>query len=416
MELEKYSIGIGDRFDHEGRAQLRALQLATAEGIRIVPVWNKSHREHTLARTVPEAARKAADEAVRACGWRDSYYLDADHIGLATVDAFLPFCNFYTIEAADYVGKPVIGQAAASFLSAMASYKGSLDIPGMQTPVEITDSALMDFSGKYLCPIEQAGKIYRYIADRKDPAGFIVEVSIDEAQVAQTPIELLLILAAIAHEGIPIQTIAPKFTGAFLKGIDYVGDPRQFARDFRDDLAVIAFAVNAFNLPRNLKLSIHTGSDKFTLYPLMHRAIKDMNSGLHLKTAGTTWLEEITGIAASGGGGLALAKEFYRQSCLRYDELCKPYLAVIDIDRNRLPSPARVASMSSEEFVDALRHAPSCPNYNPHFRQLMHVAFKMAAEAGARFTDMLVECRTLIEENVTKNLYERHIRPLFLGL
>jgi tagaturonate epimerase len=415
MELEKYSMGVGDRFGSEGAAQLRAVQKATAKGIRIAPVWNKSNREHMLARTKPEATRKAADEAVRECRWKDSYYVDADHIGLATVDAFLPCSDFFTIEMADFIGKPVGEKSVASFAAAMAQFKGSLAIQGMQTPLKITDAVLADFALRYLYAIEEAGKVYRYIAGKIGPDSFITEVSADEAQSAQTPAELFLIMAALAREGIPAQTIAPKFTGAFLKGVDYVGDPKRFTREFYDDLAVIAFAVNAFNLPRNLKLSIHTGSDKFTLYPIMHRAIKDMNTGIHLKTAGTTWLEEATGIAASNGAGLKFVKDVYQESYQRYDELCKPYLAVINIEKNRLPSPAQVASWSSKEFLDALQHDPLCPGYNPQFRQLMHVGFSIAAEMGTRFYELLKECRTAIEENVTRNLYDRHICPLFLG-
>jgi tagaturonate epimerase len=225
---------------------------------------------------------------------------------------------------------------------------------------------------------------------------------------------LLLILAAASMEGIPVQTIAPKFTGAFLKGVNYVGDPQQFDLQFREFLAIIRFAVNTFNLPQNLKLSIHTGSDKFSLYPLMHRAIKEINTGIHLKTAGTTWLEELAGITGSGGAGLALGKEIYKKSHQRYDELCAPYLAVINIDKNRLPSPHQVDSWNAEEFVSALRHEESCPDYNPNLRQLLHIGFKVAAELP-EFYKMLRECRPAIEENVTRNIYERHIRPLFLG-
>lgn len=415
MELEKYSMGIGDRFGFECAAQLRALQKAAWDGTHIAPVWNKSNREHLIAGTAPEAARKAADEAVRACGWVHSYYLDADHIGPATVDAFLPSHDFFTIDVADSIGKPAGSGPASSFLAAMAPYKGSLAISGVQAPMQITDSILEDFARKYLYAISEAGNIYRHIAERKGADRFISEISMDEAQSPQTPAELLLILAAIALEGIPIQTIAPKFTGAFRKGIDYVGDPQRFAREFQDDLAVVSFAVNHFNLPRNLKLSIHTGSDKFSLYPIMHRAIQSMDAGIHLKTAGTTWLEELAGLAASGGDGLDLAKEIYQTSYLRYDELCSPYLAVIDIDRRQLPSPAQVSSWSPGEFVQALRHDPSCRSYNPHLRQLLHVGFKIAAETGTRFTKMLGECRGIIEENVTRNLYDRHIRPLFFG-
>jgi tagaturonate epimerase len=416
MELPKYSMGIGDRLGHECAAQLRALQKAAAKGVSIIPVWNKSHREHALAGTVPEDARKAADEAVRVCGWDKAYYVDADHIGIENVDAFIPCSDFFTIEAADFIGKPANDTMAVSFVLAMAKYKGTLKIPGLNAPIQITDSVLSQFAQQYLRAIEEAGKIYRHIAQRKGSGGFVPEVSIDEAQNAQTPAELFLILAAIAHEGIPIQTIAPKFTGAFLKGVDYVGDPQQFAREFRDYLSVIAFAVDAFQLPRNLKLSVHTGSDKFTLYPLMRQAIMEAGAGIHLKTAGTTWLEELIGLAASGGEALKLAKDIYRQSYQRYDELIKPYLAVIDIDKIKLPSPEQVAVWSSEEFVNALRHDSSCPQYNLHLRQLLHLGFKVAAGMGTRFFSLLTECRTVIEENVTTNLYERHIRKLFPGM
>jgi tagaturonate epimerase len=414
MELEKFSIGIGDRFGPECAAQLRALQKAAADGLTIAPVWNKSHREHMLARTMPEDARKAADEAVRECGWKNPYYVDADHIGLAIVDPFIPFSNFFTIEMADCIGKPASSRATASFVSEMARYKGSIAIPGMQKRLEITDSALAGFAQKYLFAIEEAGKVYRHIAEKKGPDGFVTEVSADEAQTAQTPAELFLILAAASMEGIPVQTIAPKFTGAFLKGVNYVGDPKQFDLQFREFLAIIRFAVDTFSLPRNLKLSIHTGSDKFALYPLMHRAIKEMDTGIHLKTAGTTWLEELAGIIGSGGAGLVLGKEVYLKSYERYDELCAPYLAVINIDKNRLPTPQQVNAWDSQEFLRCLKHDESCPEYDPNLRQLLHIGFKVAAELPD-FYKMLRECRPAIEENVTTNIYKRHIRPLFLG-
>ena len=414
MELEKYSIGVGDRFGFECAAQLRAVQRA-AGSIRIVPVWNKSNREHVIAGTIPEHARKAADEAVQRCGWTDSYYVDADHIDLRTVEPFIPCSDYFTIDLADYIGKPASDPSKTGFFAGMKPYKGSLQIPGMEAKGELTDSILEDFSEKYLCAIEEAGKVYRHIAKKKGPGNFVTEVSADEAQNSQSPVELLLILAALAREGIPVQTIAPKYAGSFLKGIDYVGDPNQFIREFRDDLAVLAFAARSFDLPRNLKLSIHTGSDKFTLYPLIHRAIKDADTGIHLKTAGTTWLQEAAGMAASGGDGLAFAKEIYRESFRRCDDLCSPYLAVIRIDKTGLPSPAETDSWSPEEFVQALQHDRSCPRYNLHFRQLMHVGFKVAAEKKTRFSEMLLEYREAIEENVTRNLYENHIRPLYLG-
>jgi hypothetical protein len=415
VELEKYSIGIGDRFGYQGAAQLKALQKAIAKGFSIVPVWNKSNREHLIVGTVPEHQKKAADEAVRACGWQESYYVDADHIGMATVDRFMPHCDFFTIDVADFIGQPATEKAIESFIAAMTPYKGSLSIPGMKDSVQITDSGLLQFAQRYLYAISEAGKVYRYIVEKKGAESFVTEISVDEAQNPQTPAELLLILAAISLERIPVQTIAPKFTGAFLKGSDYVGDIPQFTREFEDDLAVIAFAIQNFKLPGNLKLSIHTGSDKFSIYPIMHRALKSMDAGIHLKTAGTTWLEELAGLAASGGAGLAFAKEIYLEAYRRCDALCQPYLAVINIDKSKLPTPTQVESWSSEEFVLALQHDVPCKTCNLHLRQLLHVGFKVAAERNDRFAKLLGEFSSIVAENVANNLYDKHIVPLFLG-
>src|SRR5439155_13754374 len=118
----------------------------------------------------------------------------------------------------------------------------------------------------------------------------------------------------------------------FNKGVDYVGDLAQFEREFNEDLAVIAFAVKQYGLPSTLKLSVHSGSDKFSIYTPIRRALRRSNAGLHLKTAGTTWLEELIGLAEAGNSGLALAKEIYTKALEHLDELCAPYASVIDID------------------------------------------------------------------------------------
>jgi hypothetical protein len=225
---------------------------------------------------------------------------------------------------------------------------------------------------------------------------------------------LLVILAAIADEGIPIQTIAPKFTGRFNKGVDYVGDVAQFEREFNDDIAVIAFAVKQYGLPANLKLSVHSGSDKFSIYAPIRRALARTGAGLHLKTAGTTWLEEVIGLAEAGGDGLVIAKEIYAQALEHTDELCAPYATVIDIDRAKLPSAKLVNGWTSAEFVAALRHDPRNPAFNPHLRQLLHVGYKIAAHMKERYLNALEKHEAVVARNVTENLYERHLKPLFV--
>ena len=269
-------------------------------------------------------------------------------------------------------------------------------------------------AGQYLCAVQEAGRIFRHIAQAKGAGNFIAEVSMDETDSAQTPPELLIILAAMADEKIALQTIAPKFTGRFNKGVDYVGNVSQFEREFSEDLAVIAFAVKNYGLPQNLKLSVHSGSDKFSIYQPIRRALAKFNAGLHLKTAGTTWLEELIGLAEAGGDGLALAQEIYAQALDHRAELCAPYSSVIDIDPAKLPGKDQVARWTSAQFAAALRHDPRCAEFNPHVRQLLHVGYKIAAQQGPRYLKMLDACADTVARNVTLNLFQRHLKPLLL--
>jgi hypothetical protein len=237
----------------------------------------------------------------------------------------------------------------------------------------------------------------------------------DETDSPQTPVELLIIFAAIADNRIPIQTIAPKFTGRFNKGVDYSGDLKKFRQEFADDVAVIAFAVEQYGLPANLKLSVHSGSDKFSIYQPIREAIKQFDAGVHLKTAGTTWLEELIGLAEGGGEGLELAKEIYAEAYAHREELCAPYAAVIDIDPAKLPPPDEVKRWTPNQFVSALRHDPDSAAYNSSIRQLLHVGFKVAAKMGDRYLRMVCAMEDTVARNVTTNLFDRHIKPLFLG-
>jgi hypothetical protein len=177
----------------------------------------------------------------------------------------------------------------------------------------------------------------------------------------------------------------------------------------------LAHAVARYGLPGNLKLSVHSGSDKFSLYPIIRRALARTGAGVHIKTAGTTWLEELIGLAEAGGDGLALAKEIYAYALAHVDELCAPYTSVIDIDRDALPSAATVNDWTGPQLANTLRHIPNRPDFNPHVRQLLHVSFKLAAKAGARYLDLLKVNEAIVGKQVTENLYHRHMRPLFIG-
>jgi hypothetical protein len=415
MMLEKFSLGVGDRFAHQAKAQLRACQLLAKDGVDVVPVWNKSNREHTFIGSEPSSVLAAAKEAVAALNWTKGWHVDADHIGLKTVDRFLPHSDFFTLDVADFIGKPAEADAIAAFVAKRPELIGTVTIAGIDRPFEISKAEVERVASKFLFAIQEAGKIYRHIAAAKGEGAFIAEVSMDETDSPQTPPELLIILAAIADEGIPAQTIAPKFTGRFNKGVDYFGDLAQFEREFHDDLAVIAHAVKAYGLPANLKLSVHSGSDKFSLYPIIRRTLSKFGAGLHLKTAGTTWLEELIGLAEAGGEALALAKEIYAEAIGHVDELCGPYAAVIDIDRARLPTAEAVNGWTGRQYTDALRHDQKNAGFNSSFRQLLHVGFKLAAKKGRRYLDLLEANEDVVGRNVTENLYQRHLRPLFVS-
>ena len=413
MILEKYSMGVGDRFGYQGKAQLKAVQAARAEGIPVVPVWNKSHREHTIIGSTPADVRREADAAVRALDWSYPYHVDADHIGIENVDLFIDSSDFFTLDVADFTGEKADTEQVDAFVQKTRQYTGALAIPGVDQTFRVTEEDVRSIAEKYLLAVREAARIYRHIAERKTPDMFVTEVSMDETDTPQTPVEMFFILAAIAAEDIPAQTVAPKFSGRFNKGVDYVGDVETFTREFEQDLAVIEYAKKEFGLPASLKLSVHSGSDKFSIYGPIREALIRHDAGLHVKTAGTTWLEEIIGLAAAGGAGLEIARTIYEDALSRYDELCGPYASVIDIERGNLPDPEMVRRWSGEQFAHALTHDQDCPDFNPDFRQLLHVAYKVAAEMGSRYTAALEAAEDVVAESVKENILERHIRRIF---
>jgi hypothetical protein len=415
MRLGRYSIGVGDRFVHQAEAQLRACIAAHDAGVDVIPVWNKSNREHTIIGSEPESTRVAADRAVAALGWSLPYFCDADHINLSTVERFLPACDFFTIDVAVWIGKAADDQRIEDFIRRHDELLGTIALDGSDDRIEITPDMLRATATHFLSAVEEAGKIYRKIEAAKGKGNFIPEISMDETDVAQSPGQLLIILAAIADEAIPVQTIAPKFSGRFNKGVDFVGDVTHFAVELALDMSVVRHAIESYSLPDNLKLSIHSGSDKFSIYPAIYQSLTRFGTGVHLKTAGTTWLEEVTGLAEAEGEGLALAKEIYAEAFSRSAELCAPYSSVIDIDSSSLPSPAEVGRWSSGQFNATLRNHPGSASFNPSFRQLLHVGFKVAAKLGPRYIGLLESYDELIGRNVAENLFSRHIAPVFLG-
>ncbi len=414
MKLGKYSFGTGDRFGLQGSAQLEAIAMARDAGVELAIVWNKSQREHGIVGTMPTDVRREADEAVRRAGNNIEYHVDADHINLTNVDTFIEASDFFTIDVADFIGKRAAESDLSDFIGRFCHYQGQLSIAGIAEPLSFTPRQLAAIAEKYLYAVQQAAAIYRHIEAKKGPGNFITEISMDETAEPQKPEELFFILAAIAQNNIPAQTIAPKFTGRFNKGVDYQGDISRFNQEFSDDLCVIRRAIADFALPADLKLSVHSGSDKFSIYPGIRRAIEAHHAGVHIKTAGTTWLEELIGLAEAGGEATDIVKKIYAGSYERFESLCQPYASVIDIDRDALPHPETVAAWSPDLLARSIRHDQSCPDYDRNLRQLLHVGYKVAADLGTIYLAALQKHRQLVGRHVRDNLFVRHLQPLFL--
>ena len=412
-KLGKYSIGMGDRFGHQGHAQISAIIAAQEKGVVITPVWNKSNREHMIIGTDPDDVRAEADHATASAGFTGPYFVDADHINFDTVDRFIPGSDFFTIDVASFIGKRASDADIKEFMARSERYTRKFSVAGIRKPIKCSGDQLREIAEKYLFAAQKAGQIYRKIEASKGAASFVTEISMDEVASPQSPVDLLFILMMLSAEKIPLQTIAPKFSGRFNKGVDYVGDPLKFAEEFESDLLVTGYAVDEFGLPDNLKLSIHSGSDKFSIYGHINSMMTKHGKGIHLKTAGTTWLEEVIGLAEAGGDALEFVKQIYSRALEEISELCTPYADVIDIDVSSLPSGDEVAVWNGSKFASSLRHDQNNRNYNPNMRQLIHVAYKLAAGESDRFFSLLDEHQEVVGRCVYENLYDRHISRIF---
>ncbi|HKJ45391.1 MAG TPA: tagaturonate epimerase family protein [Balneolales bacterium] len=413
MKLGKYSFGIGDRFGHQGPAQLKAIEEVMNQGLTITPVWNKSHREHEIIKTTPGSVRTEADDAVNKLGWDDAYFVDADHITMDTIEDFLVSSNYFTIDVADFIGNGIQESDEKTFLEKNGSLIGDMEIPGISEKFEINESLLKKIAHNYINAIKEARRIYQHIKKEKGD-DVVIEISMDEVEKPQTPVELFFILKTLSEYDVQINTIAPKFTGRFNKGVDYVGDLDKFSQEFEQDILVIKHVISDYHLPEDLKLSVHSGSDKFSIYDSIHNIIKQHDSGLHVKTSGTTWLEELIGLASADNDGLQMVQSIYKTAWSRFKELTDPYAPVIDVDYEGLPTPDTFNSWESKKVVAKLTHNPDDPEFDSQLRQFLHCSYKIAAEKKSEYYNLLKKYEKVIGSNVTNNLYKRHLKPLFL--
>jgi len=414
ISLPKNSFGIGDRFGKQGEPLLKAFLKAKERDIEVSPVFNKSNREHITVNTQPKSVKDEAESAVKALGWDSDYFVDADHITLDTVDGFIPYADFFTIDVAEQIGSLAPKQDIEAYVKRAGEFTGQIEIPGIVSGFSVDEAFIQQMAGKYLLATQKAKEIFDHIKQAKQNEPFAVEVSMDEVEEPQKPLELFFILHMIAYQGIPIDTIAPKFSGRFNKGVDYEGSVASFEEEFENDILIINHAIKTFDLKPSLKLSVHTGSDKFSIYPIINKLIKRYECGVHIKTAGTTWLAEIEALAGCGGPALAFCKEIYKEAYVQYDALTKPYATVINIDRSKLPPTDAIDEWDGETFQRKITHDLNNFDYNPNIRQLMHVGYKLAGQRMKAYLGLLDQYADQVSERVTENIWEKHISKVFL--
>jgi len=138
MKIEKFTFGVGDRFAHQAKAQIHAFQKAAEKGIEIIPVWNKSNREHLIVGSEPSSVQAAAAAAVKESGWTKPWHVDADHINLDTVDRFIAPSDFYTLDVAHFIGRPAPAEEVAAFV---ARHPELIDSPFGTTKEKISEVA-----------------------------------------------------------------------------------------------------------------------------------------------------------------------------------------------------------------------------------------------------------------------------------
>jgi len=151
---------MGDRFSHEAKAQLAACVCAAAQGASVTPVWNKSNREHKIVGSEPASTRAAADAAVEDLGWKQPYFLDADHINLETVDRFIGSCDFFTLDVAHAIAHRPKPGAVEAFLARHRELVGRIEIDGLAEPLTFTKDKAFRSASKYLHAISEAAAIY----------------------------------------------------------------------------------------------------------------------------------------------------------------------------------------------------------------------------------------------------------------
>ncbi len=384
----KRSFGFGDRLGLAGPGHIDAVR-----GTAFLPIFaQQSIRELNRTQRKPEDVMNAAIGAVKAEAWEGPWGADADHLQTKD-DVFLMAKNgytFFTIDPSAHVNS----RADAFARDELEKYHGRMADDGLFQKNEIFDlylnktydledgmsvsfpdrETLLRAAVKYGRAIAHTRNMYQWIREASGTGQFEVEMSVDETETPTTPPEHLFIGLELKRLGIEVVSLAPRFTGEFEKGIDYKGDLSEFEKSYRRHVAIAKYC-------GPYKLSVHSGSDKFRIYPIVGRLSGDL---LHVKTAGTSYLEALRVVCRTDK---KLFREIIAFCRSRYDTDKATY----HVSAQLKDVPETLADDKLEEWYLE----------NTSGRQILHVTFGSVlvggkAPSGAAFKD-------LIMENLNKN-------------
>ena len=402
------SAGWGDRLGIATPGHVRAMKQAEAmvadQGI--VPIYaQQSIREMERTARTPQHVIDDATWGVFQEGWRQGYGADADHLktfGDIDVCVDAGFVMF-TFDPRDHVddaaetdsletlwtkfGELPWERLESTPSQVLAAYVGQAWKLGPDDALTLSEAQLLRAAGKYGRAIAYIAELYRYLVVAMGDRPYEVEVSVDETETPTRPEEHLYIAAELKRLGVEWVSLAPRYVGRFEKGVDYIGDLQAFEADFARHVA-IARALGPY------KLSLHSGSDKFSVYPIAARLAGEL---VHLKTAGTSYLEALRAIA---GIDPDLFREIYAFARQHYEHDKRSYH--VSADMSRAPLPEAVAEQDLGGLLDQF-----------DARQVFHVTFGTVlttteGDGGYLFRDRIYAALSSDEEAHYAAL-ERHI-------
>jgi hypothetical protein len=391
----KRALGAGDRLGLATAGHLRAFR--KVEGVAPV-LAQQSMRENARTGRTPQQVLDDAAWGVFQAGWSAPWGADADHLkSVGDVDRCIEAgYTFYTADPGDYVD----GEAHTASRSELEDKLAALCWSGLDDSVAklrrrylgktfsvegqtltFDESALFRAACKYGRALAHTAVLFRHLKYCMEDRPFEFEVSVDETETPTSPLEHLFVATELRRLGVEWVSLAPRYVGRFEKGVDYIGDLDRFEEEF----ALHAAIARTFG---PYKLSLHSGSDKFSIYPAAARCAGDL---LHVKTAGTSYLEALLVMATHAKGLfreiLEIARERYEEDRATYHISAKLSMLPVDVSDEELP-------WLLDDF---------------HAREILHVTYGSVLDRlGETFMEVLAEHEQAYH-HVLEDHFVRHL-------